>query len=61
MKWKTPEPLDERTKGGFLFFPKEINHEVRWLEKAMWKQVYKRGTFYDYWWTNYEWDDSWKK
>lgn len=41
MKWKTkpePQPFDIRIKEHFLFLPKKINNEWRWLEKAKYKQ-----------------------
>lgn len=43
MRWKTKEPDDFKPwephlVKGFLFFPKTINGETRWLETAMWKR-----------------------
>ena len=29
---------DTRIKTSFLWFPKEINDETRWLERATWKE-----------------------
>jgi hypothetical protein len=41
MRW-TDTPLDlKRIKSGFLFFPKWIKGETRWLEYARWEQEYK--------------------
>lgn len=31
---------DVRIKTGFLFFPKSINNEVRFLEYATWEELY---------------------
>lgn len=44
MRWKTkpkPQWLDTRIKERFLFFPKKIDNEWRWLEKAKYKQQYE--------------------
>lgn len=65
MRWKTkPEPqiLDTRIKEHFLFFPKEINNEWRWLEKAKYKQCYGwwNGLCYKGW-IDKEWIDEVKK
>lgn len=44
MRWKAqqaePEHKvgDTRIKTGFLFFPKCLNDEWRWLEKSSWEQ-----------------------
>ena len=44
MRLKLERPLTEKDYGRrrviskFLWFPKEINHEIRWLEKAMIEQ-----------------------
>ena len=32
------EEGDTRMKKGFLFLPKKINKEWRWLEKALWRE-----------------------
>ena len=61
MKWKARKELsvgDTRIKTRFLIFPKSINGEVRWFEKATYKQenitLYNKG---DKWtdWSNIEW------
>lgn len=61
MKFKTkcPKPNEQRLKQRFLFFPKCINNEYRWLEKATWAQVYVKGYGSGYWadwkwWKEYE-------
>lgn len=36
MRWKRPAQGEGRTKTAFLFFPKEIGGETRWLQKATW-------------------------
>lgn len=49
-KWKDPNPYlgDIRIRKGFLFFPKKIDTETRWLEYARWVEelceVRKPGT-----------------
>lgn len=35
-----PAVGDHRYKSGFLFFPKRILNETRWLEFAKWKEEY---------------------
>lgn len=37
-----------RRNKGFLFFPKEINEEVRWLEYAHWEEVFDP-RYHDMW------------
>lgn len=37
-----PQEGDARTKTGFLWLPKKINEEWRWLERATWIQVCMR-------------------
>lgn len=39
-----PEEGDERIVGGFLWFPKYIGREWRWLEHAKWLQIVRRLT-----------------
>lgn len=43
MRWKHPEFLETRIKTRFLIFPKTIENETRWLEKATWKEMYIKG------------------
>lgn len=66
MRWKEksePQWLDTRIKEHFLFFPKKINMEWRWLEKAKYKQYY--GEWWDgghcEGWIDKEWIDEVKK
>lgn len=40
MRKKLPEMFDTRTITKFLFFPKTINNELRWLETATWVEAY---------------------
>ena len=37
---RPPKYGDERIKERFLFFPKIIDYELRWLCRARWKQQY---------------------
>lgn len=49
MRWKVkhfPRPWETREKTSFLFWPMEIDSEVRWLEKA---------TYVQRWWPAYGW------
>ena len=57
-KRSRPEGGDSRTKKGFLFLPKRIGNETRWLEFATWKQFCYwelNGEFYK--WVDYKWVD----
>jgi hypothetical protein len=61
MKWIAKKELclgDIRVKNKFLLFPKNINGEVRWLEKAKYSQkyetVYSSGNKW-YQWIDIEW------
>lgn len=40
MKFKKPLLNDKRIREKFLIFPKEINDESCWFEKAKWEEVY---------------------
>lgn len=57
----------KRVKIKFLFLPKKINHELRWLERGMWiQEVDYTLHFYDYgltkfrkyFWRDVEWLDK---
>lgn len=53
MRWKEKEKPGLghfRARWGFLFFPKNIAGEVRWLEFARWEERFTRGKLYDSWW-----------
>ncbi len=67
MRWKekpTPIPFETiRIKEHFLFFPKKINNEWRWLERVKYKQCYE-----EWWdgicyirWVDKEWIDEEKR
>lgn len=47
MKWKYPQPTQERIIKRFLFRPKIIKEEGRWLEFAIIKQRYSVGEWRD--------------
>jgi hypothetical protein len=55
----TPSPEDgtERIKTKFLFFPKMIGLEIRWLEKATFKSVYcsPKRSLENAYWRDLEW------
>lgn len=45
MKWEC-NPMrigDKRIKSRFLFFPKNIYGECRWLEIATWEEIWETG------------------
>ena len=53
-----------RFKVKFLWFPKEIEGEVRWLERAMYSQEYKKILVHhhgyscdEYHWVDRQWED----
>lgn len=46
MRFKLPKSGDTRVVEGFLFLPKEINDEIRWLELAYWEETF-RATYMD--------------
>ena len=47
---------DYRIRQGFLFLPKIMNQEWRWLEKAKWEQKYHVYDF-DSYWSDVRWVD----
>lgn len=49
MRWAATKNGDKRARTRFLFFPKAINHVVRWLEFAKWEEEYMYG------WTAKRW------
>jgi hypothetical protein len=66
MRWsdpKTPKLRDFRERTGFLWWPKRINGETRWLERAQWTQRYQQyyGAYGDsryQRWEDYYWEDD---
>lgn len=51
MRWGCNKPEEQRVRFKFLWFPMWINGEGRWLEKAMWVEVWKKHSgFLDYEW-----------
>lgn len=56
MKWRTKKSKfgNERIREKFLWLPKSIDNEVRWLEKAKFKEVYKRQDI-GYGWVGIAW------
>ena len=55
MRKTTVREGDVRYKQGFLLFPKTINHDMRWLEFAKWKEEFGKC---DWGWTAVEWIDD---
>lgn len=49
MKWRKPQVNDIRVIKKFLFIPKEIHNEYRWLEIAYIEQKCVQGFFMKYW------------
>jgi hypothetical protein len=41
MRFKEPKEGETRKKCKFLWFPKTIGKETRWLELALWEEEYK--------------------
>ena len=55
---------DLRRRSGFLLFPKTIGNETRWLQWAVWQEVYNVGMFnlsignlktHEGWWESTKW------
>lgn len=44
MRWKNKQPGILRIRKGFLFLPREIGDEWRWLERAVWQERFCRDT-----------------
>lgn len=57
MRWKQAQERDARIRSGFLFFPKCIDGEWRWLERARWKQIFV-ASYTDCGWVNLSWIDD---
>jgi len=57
MRWthKFYDNGDFRTKSGFLVFPLRIGEDVRWLERATWKEEYVSNWGVDTYWCAIEW------
>lgn len=61
MRFKRPVPKDgeERVVTKFLWLPKNLNQEMRWLEKAKWRQRafhFTNGYGYFYEWRDVSWE-----
>ena len=55
-KFKKHRIGDERIIKKFLLVPKTINNELRWLEKAEYKEIFLTiSGFPQGYWTEYEW------
>lgn len=57
MRWKRyyPKEGDTRIVKRFLWTPTELQHEVRWLEKARIKQCYTHFMNESFDWEDIEW------
>lgn len=53
MRWNNPSHMTTRIRSGFLWFPKCIEDETRWLEKARWAQQYTSVGTGGYWRDHY--------
>lgn len=49
MRWKDRKYGTYREISKFLWFPKNINHETRWLENVTWFQTWQYGQYGDFW------------
>ncbi|QIW89853.1 hypothetical protein PQE71_gp171 [Bacillus phage Izhevsk] len=69
MRWKSGKPkhrYQERHKTKFLWFPKKLEHEWRWLEKATYLQsvdveYLAYGSGHKLVWCDVKWIDKEKK
>jgi hypothetical protein len=50
MRWKTKDSI--RIQTGFLFLPKTINYQTRWLEFARWEEVLEENEWHIVKWIN---------
>lgn len=58
MRWQAkgePEKGKIETITCFLWFPKRIGNEVRWLEKATWERIWKINSDNQGYWFNRKW------
>lgn len=59
MRW-TPKPLPDlgtlRVRVGFLWLPKKLNGEWRWLEYAAWSEEFVSYYEYGYGWEARAWE-----
>lgn len=55
MKWANPQHGDTRVRKGFLWFPRTIGRETRWLEKAVWEEHFWTTPDHDRVWLNVRW------
>ena len=55
MRWKqeTFKHGDKRINQGFLFFPLNIDKDVRWLVRAVWEEEYWEGWGKNWWAINW--------
>ena len=44
-----------RVKSGFLWWPKRVDLQYRWLERAKWRERYHHGYDEPDFWTPFEW------
>ena len=58
MRWNTDPEIKRRVIYRFLFFPRTIRGERRWLEFAYIKQRYSSFTTGKGWWKDVEWTDK---
>ena len=50
-----PRMFDIRTRNGFLFIPRIIDNEFRWLQRASWEERYQCVEGFGYkCWSGYE-------
>jgi len=52
-----PDNKEIRKRDNFLWFPKTIDYQTRWLERAKWKEIYT-WTGDRYVWKILEWVDE---
>lgn len=51
MRRQCPKAGDYKIRKGFLFFPKRIGDQIRWLEFAEWKREFMSWGF----WNDTQW------
>ncbi len=55
MRWRVPDIGDKRVRSRFLFLPKRIKSERRWLEVAKWEEQFVLDIYEGFYWRPIRW------
>ncbi len=59
MRWSKPIIGARRQKTRFLWLPKTVDGETRWMERVTWEERWGRDQSYDTpWWAPRRWIDA---